>query len=113
MAEQGSGGDYTSDPTVPGSSVSTGHDASSSRWKDSKTAKGMRSAGASMVKSGQEELSRAASERITPVSMKRGGKVRKTGLKNLHKNERVIPKGKVKRVEKMMRKAKMRMKARG
>jgi len=113
MAERGSGGDYTSDPTVPGSSVSTGHGASSSRWKDSKTAGGMRSAGASMVKSGQEELGRAASERITPVQYGRGGKVRKTGGAVVHKGERVIPKGKVKRVEKMMRKAKMRMKARG
>lgn len=113
MAELGSGGNYTSDPTVPGSSVSTSHDASSERWKDSKAASSLRSAGASMVKSGQEEMDRAASERITPVQYRQGGKVRKTGGAVVHKGERVIPKGKVKRVEKMMRKAKMRMKARG
>jgi hypothetical protein len=57
-------------------------------------------------------MDNASSERITPVSYKRGGKTRKAGPANLHKGERVIPKGKVKRVEKMMRKAKMRMKTR-
>lgn len=73
---------------------------------------GLKSAGKSLLRSGQQELDHAANERITPVQYKRGGKVRKTGIAKLHKNERVIPKGKVKRVEKMMRKEKMRMKAR-
>jgi hypothetical protein len=55
--------------------------ADSKRWKDSKAAGGLRSAGSSMVKSGQEELDRAASERITPVQYKSGGRVRKASRK--------------------------------
>ncbi len=114
MAEIGSGGNYTSDPTVPGSSVSTTSGPSQKkRWKDTGTARGISAAGSSLSRSGQDEMDRASSDRITPVSYKRGGKTRKTGIANLHKGERIIPRGKVKRVEKMMRKAKMRMKARG
>ena len=59
------------------------------------------------MQSGQDDLDRASSERVTPVAFKRGGKVRKTGGAVVHKGERVIPAGKVKRVEKMMRKAKI------
>ena len=40
----------------------------------------------------------------TPPSYKKGGKVHKTGLARLHKGERVIPKSKVHKVEKAMRK---------
>lgn len=36
-------------------------------------------------------------------SYKKGGKVRRTGLARVHKGERVIPKSKVKRVEKLMK----------
>lgn len=86
---------------------------SNSRWKNSKAAGGLRAAGQSLMDSGRDEMDNASSRGITPVSFKRGGKTRKTGLANLHKGERIIPRGKVKRVEKMMRKAKMRMKARG
>ena len=81
-------------------------------WRDSKTAGALRSAGSSLSSSGQDEMDRASSMSITPSQYKRGGKVRKTGGAIVHKGERVIPKGKVKRVEKMMRKKKMRMKAR-
>ena len=88
-------------------------DSNTSRWKNSKAAGGLRAAGSSLMSSGEDEMDRASSDRITPVSYKRGGKTRKTGIANLHKGERIIPRGKVKRVEKMMRKAKMRMKARG
>lgn len=52
-------------------------DNDDSRWKDSKTAKGLRGAGRSLMDSGQDELDRAASRTITPVAYKRGGKVRK------------------------------------
>jgi hypothetical protein len=86
--------------------------SSKSRWKDSKTAGGLRAAGSSLMSSGQGELGRASSMSITPSQYKRGGKVRKTEKALVHKGERVIPKSKVKRVEKMMRKKKMRMKAR-
>jgi hypothetical protein len=56
-------------------------------------------------------MDRASSDRITPAQYKRGGKVRKTGPAIVHRGERVIPKSKVKRVEKMMRSKNMRMKA--
>ena len=79
-------------------------------WRDTKTAGGLRAVGSSLSSSGQDEMDRSSS--ITPVSYHRGGKVRKGGKARLLKGERVIPKGKVKRVEKMMRKKKMRMKAR-
>lgn len=86
-------------------------DDESSTWK-----KKLRAAGRSLNESGNSEMDASRSEaasKIGPVSYKRGGKVRKTGTANLHKGERVIPRGKVKRVEKMMRKSKMRMKASG
>jgi hypothetical protein len=53
----------------------------STRWKDSKTAGGLRSAGSSLMSSGQSELDRASSERITPVAYKHGGKIRKAKRK--------------------------------
>jgi hypothetical protein len=49
--------------------------------KDSGIRGGLKAAGKSLMSSGQDELDRAASERITPVSMKRGGKVRKAKRK--------------------------------
>ncbi len=52
-------------------------------------------------------------ESIQPVRFKRGGKVRKTGPAVLHRGERVVPRGKVKRVDKVMKRHKMRMKASG
>jgi hypothetical protein len=76
---------------------------------------GLKAAGSSLSSSGSQMTDDARYEeasRIGPVAYKRGGKVRKTGGAIVHKGERVIPKKKVKRVEKMMRKAKMRMKAR-
>ena len=91
---------------------SSSTDTANSRWKKSKIAAGLRAAGSSLTSSGQDEMDRASSERITPVAYHRGGKIRKTGLMRLEKGERVIAKGKTKRIEKMMRKAKMRMKAR-
>lgn len=88
---------------------------SKGRWKDSKGAGALRGAAAGS-QAGTAMLERSAedaSSRIGPVaSFKRGGKVRKTGLANLHKNERVIPSGKRKKVERLMKRSKMRMKAR-
>ncbi len=58
-----------------------------SRWKSAAKA-----AGRSLSESGQSAMSDARSEaasRIGPVSYKRGGKVRKTGMARLHKGERV------------------------
>ena len=62
-----------------------GNDSSSgtsnSRWKNSKLAGGLRAAGSSLSSSGQDMMDRAADERITPVSLKRGGKVRKAKMR--------------------------------
>jgi hypothetical protein len=96
------------DPGTDSSSSSS----SSSSWRNSKAAKGIGAAGRSLSDSGQEALRDASNRTITQSSYHRGGKVRKGGSARLLKGERVISKGKVKRVEKMMRKAKMRMKAR-
>jgi len=73
--------------------------------------KSIAAAGRSLTESAGKDASH-----IHPVDMneyRRGGKVRKTGLAKVHKNERVIPRGKVKRVEKLMKRNKIRMKARG
>lgn len=53
----------------------------SKRWKDSKAAKGLSAAGSSLSSSGQDELDRAASERINPVAYRKGGKIRKAKRK--------------------------------
>ena len=86
------------------------------RWKDSKGASALRGAAAGS-QAGSAALSRdAASDasRIGPVTFgyKRGGKVRKTGPAIVHRGERVIPAGKRKKVERLMKRNKMRMKAR-
>ena len=90
-------------------------DPSKERWKDTRTAKGLGAAGSSLSQSGKDESDRASQDRVspTPYGFKRGGKVRKTGPAVVHRGERVIPRGKVKRVEKLMRKNKIRMKASG
>lgn len=74
---------------------------SSTPWKDSKTASGLRAAGSSLQQSGQSQLEavREQAARGAVPSYKRGGKVRKTGVARLHKGERVVPahKGRKKR----------------
>jgi hypothetical protein len=82
-----------------------------SRWKDKAKA-----AGRSLASSGQDTMNRAQDQRaasIGPVQYSRGGKVRKTGLARIHKGERVIPRSKVKKVERLMKRNKMRMKSSG
>ena len=69
---------------------------------------GLKGAGAAMQKSGNDQISAARdqaaanSNRQTPMYHK-GGKVRKTGTARLLKGEYVIPRGKVKRVRKLMK----------
>lgn len=106
----------TYDPMSADSHKSDAPAKDKGRWKDSKGAGALSTVGSGMQAVGQSMMDRSAEEassRIGPVSFKRGGKTRKTGLARLHKGERVIPRGKVKRVEKMMRKSKMRMKSSG
>lgn len=75
---------------------------------------GAAAAGKQLSDSGRDMMDQARSDadaRSGPVSYgsyKRGGKVRKTGLARVHRGERVIPRKKVKRVEKAMRKSGIR-----
>jgi hypothetical protein len=81
-----------------------------STGSDSKAKRALKAAGRSLMSSGASEMSdsgRDASSSIHAVSYKRGGKTRKDAPANLHKNERVIPANKRKKVEKMMKRAKM------
>jgi len=87
---------------------------SSSSGTEDRVKSAAKAAGRSLSESGQRAISEARSEaasRIGAVQYKRGGKVRHTGLAKLHKGERVIPAGKRKKVERMMRKEGMRFKA--
>jgi SLT domain-containing protein len=73
-------------------------------------------AGSSLSRSGDQMIDdsgRAAASSVHAVQYKRGGKVRKTGMAKVHKGERVIPAGKRKKVERLMKRSGMRMKASG
>lgn len=83
-------------------------DSSGDRWKTSKTAGGLRAVGQSLSDSGREMTDSASSRGITPVAYRKGGKVRKTGIALVHRGERVIPASKRKKVERLMKRAKMR-----
>jgi len=69
---------------------------------------GLKGAGASLSQSGGDQMSSARdqaaanSDRQTPMYHK-GGRVRKTGTARLLKGEYVIPRGKVKRVRRLMK----------
>lgn len=81
---------------------------------DSRVKQGLKDGGRSMSQSGQGMIDSArdeAASSIRPVQYKRGGKVRKTGPAIVHKGERVIPAGKRKKVERMMKRSGMRMRS--
>lgn len=69
---------------------------------------GLKGAGASLSQSGSDQISAARdqaaanSNRQTPMYHK-GGTVRKTGTARLLKGEYVVPRGKVKRVRRLMK----------
>lgn len=91
------------------SNSSAGPDGGS-RWKGSKGAKATSSALAGLAGVGQKMLSDSrdeAASNIHAVSYRKGGKTRKNGVANLHKNERVIPANKRKKVERMMKREKI------
>ena len=98
MAQYGSDDDYSSDTT-------------SKRKRGSGAVQGgLRAAGSGLSQMGRDFSDSARSETdssIHAVSYKRGGKIRKTGLKNVHKDERVIPSNKRKKVERMMKRSGM------
>jgi len=74
-----------------------------------------RAAGSSLRSYGQDESDRASSisQSIRPVAYARGGKVRKTGPAIVHRGERVIPAGKRKKAERVMKRAGMRLTNKG
>jgi hypothetical protein len=101
--------DSGTDSSSPASSSSSSSTPKKGRdWKG-----GVRAAGESLMDSGRDEMDRASSDSIRPVTYHRGGKVRKTGRAVLQKGERVISRSKTPKVERMMKRAKMRMKSRG
>jgi hypothetical protein len=104
--------DTSQSPTAPSSSGSSGSSGkSTSRMKGARSAAG--AAGKSLAESGSSMMQGAASSGYQrPVPYKRGGKVRRTGKAILHKGERVIPRGKRRKVERLMKREGMRMKAR-
>jgi SLT domain-containing protein len=51
------------------------------------------------------DAARQDSANIHAVSYKRGGKVKRTGLARLHKGEVVVPRNKVKKYRKAMRRS--------
>ena len=87
-------------------------DSGSSESTGDKLRSGVKSAGRSLMESGQRELSSASSRGITPVKYHRGGKVRKTEDARVKKGERVIPKSRAKQVERLMKKNRIPMTAR-
>lgn len=87
--------------------------SSGSSWKDSRAASGTRAAGRGLADAGSRMMSEGSSRGFTPVQYKRGGKVRKTGPAIVHAGERVIPRSKVKRVDRMMKRKGMRKTNRG
>lgn len=75
----------------------------------------LKAGGRSLSDSGQKMISDSrdeAASNVRPVQYKRGGKVRKTGRAIVHKGERVIPAGKRKKVERLMKRSGMRMRSR-
>ena len=97
-------------------SDSSGRDSSStsSSSKSSKTkARGSALAGGlSNLSSRENDAADRAASKIGPVTYHRGGKVRKGGTARLLKGERVISRGKRKKVDRLMKREGMRMKAR-
>jgi hypothetical protein len=72
-----------------------------SRWKSAAKA-----AGSELSSYGTEMMNESRSDsasRIGPVSYKKGGRVKKTGLARLHKGEVVVPRNKVRKYKKAMR----------
>ena len=99
---------YDSEDAYSGDSRSSG--SSSSSDKKGKT----RAVGDALKSMGDRETDRAnaISSSIRPVAYHSGGRVRKGGSARLLKGERVIPRGKRKKVERLMKREGMRMKSR-
>ena len=81
--------------------------SSSTPWRDSTAARKISAAGSSLSSYGQSEMDSARQDaaNIHAVSYKRGGKVKRTGLARLHKGEVVVPRNKVKKYRKAMRRS--------
>lgn len=104
--DDGDDGNSSSGSTSTASSSSSGWKGSRAQKGTSKAGAGLSAAGQKMIEGSREEAM-ANMDRQAPVNLpsyRHGGKVRKTGLARLHKGEKVIPRGKVKKVERRMKK---------
>lgn len=100
---------YDSEDSYSSDSSSSSSTSKSRDWKG-----GLRGAGASLSQTGRDmtDSARASTAAgIHAVQYHRGGKVRKTGLARLEAGERVIAKGKRKRVDRLMKRDGMKMRA--
>ena len=89
------------------SSTSTTGPSSSSSDRSKKLRSATREAGQGLQAYGAAEADRASSDRITPVSYHKGGRVKKTGPAVLKRGERVIPASKRKKAERLMKRSGM------
>jgi hypothetical protein len=82
-----------------------GGGSSSTPFRDTKIGSGLRSAGASMSRSGTSAIEAVRQQEAAHAvpSYKRGGMVRKTGLARVHRGEIVVPRHRVKRAKRAMR----------
>ena len=80
-----------------------------SKGKSDRTKSAVSAAGSDLRSYGDDEARTASQtgQSIRPVAYKRGGKVRKTGLALLHKDERVVPASKRKKTERLMKRSGM------
>lgn len=80
-------------------------------FKDTRAGKAARSAGSGLAAAGRsmiQSVGDEAARSVGPVQYKRGGKVRKTGPAIVHRGERVIPASQRKKVDRLMKRNKMR-----
>lgn len=81
--------------------------------KKGRLSKGMGAAGKGLQETGRDMMDNAQqSGGQRPVAYKRGGKIRRTGTILAHKGERMIPQGKRRKVERLMKREGMSMRAR-
>ena len=104
MADSGYADVQEYDPSAP-TSVDDERGTSKLRSGLQKAGKSLSQKGVDMINASRDQAAAGADRPVVP-SYKRGGIVRKTGLARVHKGERVIPKHKVKKVERALKKKK-------
>ena len=101
----------SSSGSTSGSSMDSTSGPKKKRWSQSGAGRTLSAAGSSLSSSGSQMIDDSryeAASRIGPVSYKKGGRVKRTGLAKLHRGELVVPRKKVKRVKRAMKRMKAR-----